>query len=76
MTRWQKSSYSSGNPDSDCLEVAHGPADRVRFRESEDPGTVLLATPARWAALLRVAGARGHTLDLHNAYRANSGNPD
>ncbi|GAA2065106.1 hypothetical protein GCM10009757_51390 [Streptomyces cheonanensis] len=54
---WQKSSYSSGDPSSDCLEVAHGPAGHLRFRESEDPGTVLLTTPARWAALLRLVGA-------------------
>ncbi|MFE1362544.1 DUF397 domain-containing protein [Streptomyces harbinensis] len=54
---WQKSSYSSGNPDSNCLEVASTPSGHLRFRESEDPGTVLLTTPARWAALLRLAGA-------------------
>ncbi|MCK1816585.1 DUF397 domain-containing protein [Streptomyces sp. XM4011] len=55
--QWQKSSYSSGDPNSNCLEVAHGPAGHLRFRESEDPGTVLLTTPARWAALLRLVGA-------------------
>ncbi|MFB7900320.1 DUF397 domain-containing protein [Streptomyces xiamenensis] len=54
---WQKSSYSSGDPSSDCLEVARGPANGLHFRESDDPGTVLVTTPARWAALLRAAGS-------------------
>ncbi|MEV8118154.1 DUF397 domain-containing protein [Streptomyces xiamenensis] len=27
------------------------------LRESDDPGTVLVTTPARWAALLRAAGS-------------------
>ncbi|WP_432053087.1 DUF397 domain-containing protein [Streptomyces xiamenensis] len=47
---WQRSSYSSGDPSSDCIEVAHGPSGSRYLRESDDPGTVLVTTPARWAA--------------------------
>lgn len=54
---WQKSSYSSGNPNQDCLEAARSPAGRLYLRESDDPDTVLVTTPARWAALLRAAGS-------------------
>jgi hypothetical protein len=48
---WQKSSFSSEG--SACLELAtastHSP---VYLRESDDPATVLTATPARLRALL------------------------
>lgn len=54
---WRKSSYSSGNPDSNCLEAMRTPEGDLRFRESDDPDTVLVTTPARWAALLRAAGS-------------------
>ncbi|AKG43622.1 DUF397 domain-containing protein [Streptomyces xiamenensis] len=54
---WQKSSYSSGDPNTSCLEATRTPEGCLRFRESEDPGTVLVTTPARWAALLRAAGS-------------------
>ncbi|MGW7295819.1 DUF397 domain-containing protein [Streptomyces xiamenensis] len=54
---WQKSTYSSGNPNSDCLEAARGPEGRLYLRESDDPDTVLVTTPARWSALLRAAGS-------------------
>jgi hypothetical protein len=50
---WQKSSYSSGNPDSNCVEVANGSDGVLYFRESDEPGAVLTSTPARLAALLR-----------------------
>jgi hypothetical protein len=49
---WQKSSYSSGNPDSDCLELARAPEGRLYLRESEQPTIVLATTQARLAALL------------------------
>ncbi|CAL9494042.1 hypothetical protein SUDANB171_03285 [Streptomyces sp. enrichment culture] len=52
---WQKSSYSSGDPSSDCLEVARGPATDLHFRESDDPGIVLTTSRGRWSALLRLA---------------------
>jgi hypothetical protein len=51
---WQKSSFSSGDVNQDCLEVALGPGGHgVRLRESDDPATVLTSTPVRLAALLR-----------------------
>ncbi|MDB1090221.1 DUF397 domain-containing protein [Streptomyces sp. ACA25] len=50
---WQKSSYSSGNPDSNCLEAATDPEGRLHFRESDDPNTTLTTTPQRWNALLQ-----------------------
>ncbi|GAB2878521.1 DUF397 domain-containing protein [Streptomyces mayteni] len=48
---WQKSSFSSeGN---NCLEVAAAPrGGAVLLRESDEPDTVLRATPARLRALL------------------------
>jgi hypothetical protein len=51
---WQKSSFSTGDPNQNCLEVALGlEGHGVRLRESDDPATVLSSTPARLAALLR-----------------------
>jgi hypothetical protein len=50
---WQKSSFSSGDVNQDCLEVAHAPGGRLHLRESDDPATVLTAAPTRLAALLR-----------------------
>ncbi|MGP3967042.1 DUF397 domain-containing protein [Streptomyces sp. 6N223] len=51
---WQKSSFSTGDPNQNCLEVAQGPEGHgVRLRESEDPAAVLTTTPTRLAALLR-----------------------
>jgi hypothetical protein len=51
--KWQKSSYSSGDVNQDCVEVAGAQDGRLHIREGDDPGTVLTATPARLAALLR-----------------------
>ncbi|MDJ1134843.1 DUF397 domain-containing protein [Streptomyces iconiensis] len=58
---WQKSSFcAEGN---NCLEVTApsphlaGPHLAIRLRESAAPGVVLTTTPARLAALLRVAKA-------------------
>jgi hypothetical protein len=50
---WQKSSFSSGDPNQTCVELANAPEGRIRLRESDDPATVLTSTPARLAALLR-----------------------
>ncbi|GAA1931263.1 hypothetical protein GCM10009716_43130 [Streptomyces sodiiphilus] len=50
--QWQKSSFSSSDPNQTCLEAATDPSGRLYFRESEDPETVLTTTPARLAALL------------------------
>ncbi|MFB4196996.1 DUF397 domain-containing protein [Streptomyces carpaticus] len=51
---WQKSSYSSGNPNQDCLEAARGPDGRLHFRESDQPTIVLATNAARWSAFLRL----------------------
>lgn len=37
---WQKSSYSSGDGNTTCVEIAQGPR-TLHLRESEDPETVL-----------------------------------
>jgi uncharacterized protein DUF397 len=56
---WQKSSFSSGDVNQDCLEVACTPEGLVHFREGDDPAAVLTTTPARLASLLRRLRARG-----------------
>lgn len=38
--KWQKSSYSSGNGNGDCLEVAAG-SSSLHVRESDVPGVAL-----------------------------------
>ncbi len=48
---WQKSSFSSGNPNGDCVELA-ATATSIHLRESDDPATVLTTTPAATRALL------------------------
>ncbi|MCE7083367.1 DUF397 domain-containing protein [Streptomyces sp. ST2-7A] len=62
--RWQKSTFSSGDPQSECVEVASPstprgkagtvvrPSHRIHLRESAAPGVVLTTTPARLGALL------------------------
>ncbi len=52
--RWQKSSFSTGDPNQDCVEISRAPqTGDLRLRESEEPGVVLMTTAARLAALLR-----------------------
>ena len=48
---WQKSTFS-GNPQGDCLYIAAAPDGTIRLRESDTPGTVLIAAPRELAALL------------------------
>jgi hypothetical protein len=50
---WHKSSFSSGNPSSDCIEIAAVPDGGLYIRESDSPDIVLATTPARLASLLR-----------------------
>jgi hypothetical protein len=66
---WQKSSFSSGNINGDCIELAAAPRAISLFRESDAPDVVLIAGPARLAALLgsikagqldRVTGEQGN----------------
>ncbi|MGH9197207.1 MAG: DUF397 domain-containing protein [Acidimicrobiia bacterium] len=48
---WQKSSFSSGDGNTTCIEIASGPCS-LRLRESEDPETVLAPDRRTLAALL------------------------
>ncbi|MER5781413.1 DUF397 domain-containing protein [Streptomyces mobaraensis] len=58
---WTKSSFSSGQGNHDCVEVAASGASTLRLRESDEPGTVLTLTPAALRSLL--ARARSGHLD-------------
>ncbi|MFF8319316.1 DUF397 domain-containing protein [Streptomyces bobili] len=49
---WQKSSFSGDDASRDCVEVAAAPDGGTLLRESDEPGTVLLATSASLGALL------------------------
>ncbi|MFD5553803.1 DUF397 domain-containing protein [Streptomyces sp. NPDC127068] len=62
--RWQKSSYSSGGDEGQCLEIATR-ADTVLLRESDAPGTVVTTTPAKLRAFLLgvKAGEFDHLID-------------
>lgn len=48
---WQKSSFSGGGSDTNCLERATTP-NATHLRESDTPTTVLTPTPAALNALL------------------------
>ena len=48
---WQKSSFSGGDADTDCLEIAATPT-TLRLRESDEPATLLSPTPTALNALL------------------------
>lgn len=48
---WQKSSFSSGDSDEDCIEIASSPT-TLRLRESDRPTTILTPTPGALRALL------------------------
>ncbi|MFD6288841.1 DUF397 domain-containing protein [Streptomyces sp. NPDC060205] len=49
---WQKSSFSDGEDAPNCLEIGAGWS-TLLLRESEDPGTVLEASGAGVAGLIR-----------------------
>jgi hypothetical protein len=50
--RWQKSSYSSGDPTSNCVEVATGANGAIHFRESDRPAEIASSTSATWTHFL------------------------
>ncbi|MCU4748259.1 DUF397 domain-containing protein [Streptomyces sp. G-5] len=52
---WQKSSYSSGDPNQNCIEAARSAEGRLYLRESNDPSVVLITNSTRLVALLRLA---------------------
>ncbi|WP_019073493.1 DUF397 domain-containing protein [Streptomyces hokutonensis] len=49
--RWQKSSYSGGDADTNCLEIA-ATSTTLHLRESDKPATLLTPTPTALNALL------------------------
>ncbi|GAA2992525.1 MULTISPECIES: DUF397 domain-containing protein [unclassified Kitasatospora] len=56
---WQKSSYSSES--ANCIYLAVDPDHSVKLRESDDPDTVLTASPGALGALL--CGVRAGEFD-------------
>jgi hypothetical protein len=48
---WQKSSFSTGDGDEDCVELAPSPTS-IHLRESDHPTTHLTTTPTPLHALL------------------------
>ena len=48
---WQKSSFSGGDPDTNCLEIAAAPTPH-HHRESDTPATILSPTCTALNALL------------------------
>jgi hypothetical protein len=55
VTRWQKSTFSSGSDGASCVELALSP-DAILLRESDDPTRILPVTPHGAAALIRHLG--------------------
>lgn len=56
--RWQKSSFSAGDVDNNCLEIATTPT-TLHLRESDTPATLLSPTRTALTALLTaVKGVR------------------
>ncbi|OEV06043.1 DUF397 domain-containing protein [Streptomyces oceani] len=53
---WQKSTYSSGDPNTNCLELAATPAGTLRLRESEEPDNII--APSRRALLTLLNGIK------------------
>ncbi|WP_369248348.1 DUF397 domain-containing protein [Streptomyces sp. R41] len=53
---WQKSSFSGGDEDEDCLEIASSPTS-LHLRESDHPTTILSPTPGALRALLNAVKA-------------------
>jgi hypothetical protein len=49
---WQKSSFSEQSPEASCVELARPGGAALLLRESDDPGVIATASPARLRALL------------------------
>ena len=49
--RWQKSSFSAGDSDNDCLEISTTPT-TLHLRESDTPAAILSPTPTALHAFL------------------------
>ncbi|MES4904622.1 MULTISPECIES: DUF397 domain-containing protein [unclassified Streptomyces] len=61
---WQKSSYSGQGEGDACVEVA-SIGDDIALRESDDPDSVVLTTPAELGSLL--AGIKAGEFDCLSA---------
>lgn len=60
VTAWVKSSYSSNEHGSDCVEVAVGAGGGVRVRDSKAPAGPQLALNAdAWDGFVRYAARQG-----------------
>jgi hypothetical protein len=58
-SHWQKSSYSSSDGNTNCVEIASGDrAGRLRLRESDEPTKVLVPAGATLRGLLAHLKAR------------------
>ncbi|WP_326580494.1 DUF397 domain-containing protein [Streptomyces sp. NBC_00481] len=51
ILRWQKSSFSAGDSDNDCLEISTTPT-TLHLRESDSPATILSPSATALHALL------------------------
>ncbi|WP_406197665.1 DUF397 domain-containing protein [Streptomyces europaeiscabiei] len=51
ILRWQKSSFSAGDSDNDCLEISTT-STTLRLRESDSPATILSPSATALHALL------------------------
>ncbi|WP_405907240.1 DUF397 domain-containing protein [Streptomyces sp. NBC_00828] len=49
---WQKSSFSGGGDEEDCVEIAATTPTTLHLRESDHPTTILTPTPTALRALL------------------------
>ncbi|WP_319071331.1 DUF397 domain-containing protein [Streptomyces europaeiscabiei] len=55
---WQKSSFSAGDADNACLEIATAPT-AIQIRESDHPTTILTPSPtALYSLLTALKGSR------------------
>ncbi|MEV6974368.1 DUF397 domain-containing protein [Kitasatospora sp. NPDC093806] len=49
---WQKSSFSGGDPENACLELASGTGDSCYLRESDESDVVMASDVSKLRALL------------------------
>ncbi|MFJ2744264.1 DUF397 domain-containing protein [Streptomyces sp. NPDC087440] len=54
---WQKSSFSGGSGQGECVELALDLAGRIHLRESDEPTRITTVTPTGLAGLLRTVKA-------------------
>jgi hypothetical protein len=60
ILRWQKSSFSAGDSDNDCVEISATPT-TLHLRESDTPATVLSPPATAFHALLSTLRNRSRT---------------